>query len=352
MSASEQPTKKTSFWRALLKYGVPLLVTIGLCYLLFTGVNFSEMIAIIRRDCNFWWIALALVISIFSHIFRAMRWSIQLDALGVKTPLFILVLSIFGTYAVNLVLPRLGELWRTGYIAQRQRASFTTVFGSMVADRLADTVTVALLTAFTFLIASKELLSYLSQNPEAYQSVIGLLTSPWLWAAVVVCLGVVVFVFKMYPDNKLVKATIGFIKGLWEGFAVVAHMKGKGRWLLLTVCIWGCYFLQLYVAFFSFPVTAEVVSRYGVVAVLVCFVLSSISMGVPSNGGIGPWQWAIIFGLSMFATGIPGLTKEYSTSFANLVMGCQTLLLILLGLFTFICVALDKRRQQKSLPQP
>ena len=41
--------------------------------------------------------------------------------------------SIFGTYAVNLVFPRLGEVWRTGYIAQRQKAPFTTVFGSMVA---------------------------------------------------------------------------------------------------------------------------------------------------------------------------------------------------------------------------
>lgn len=339
---------KTSAWSYLLKYGIPLIISIGLCYLLFSTMNFSEMIEIIRRDCNYWWIVLAMAISIFSHIFRAMRWRIQLQALDINTPLFPLVLSIFGTYAVNLVLPRLGEIWRTGYIAQRQKAPFTTVFGSMVADRLADTVTVLLLTVFTFLLASKQLLAYLSQNQETYDRVIGLATSVWLWIGIIAFMGAIAFVFIKYPDNKLVAKCRDIWKGLWEGFAVITTMKGKGRWLLLTVCVWGCYFLQLYVAFYSFPATTEVLARYGTIAALVCFVFSSISMGVPSNGGIGPWQWAIIFGLSMFSEGIPELTTAYATSFANLVMGSQTLLLIVLGLFTFTCIALDKKRSRNN----
>ncbi len=328
----------------LLKYGVPLLISIGLCYLLFTGVNFKEMIEIIRHNCNYWWIALALFISIFSHIFRAMRWRIQLQALNIDAPLFALVLSIFGTYAVNLVLPRLGELWRTGYIAQRQQASFTTIFGSMVADRLADTVTVLLLTATTFIFAGPSLNSYLQQNPESYMKIVNLISSPWLWCAVVAAVVAIALIFRLCPDNKLIIKIKNTVKGLWEGFAVIGTMPGKGRWLILTACIWGCYFMQLYVAFFSFPATSQVVADYGTIAVAVCFILSSISMGVPSNGGIGPWQWAIIFGLMMYTGGIPELTQSYATSFANLVMGSQTLLLIVLGLFTFICISLEKRR--------
>ena len=91
------------------------------------------------------------------------------------------------------------------------------------------------------------------------------------------------------------------------------------------------------------------VHTYGATAVLVCFMFSSLSMGVPSNGGIGPWQWAVIFGLSLYA--VPGLTKGYATSFANLVMGSQTLLLILLGIFTFICIAVQKRHGSAATPQ-
>lgn len=332
----------------LLKYGVPLVISIGLCYLLFSTMNFSEMVEIIRRDCNYWWIALGMFLSLFSHLFRAMRWRIQLKALNINAPLFPLVLSIFGTYAVNLVLPRLGEIWRTGYISQRQKAPFSTVFGSMIADRLADTITVLLITGLTFVLASKQILAYLSENEAAYMGLVDFATSPWLWLASAACVAIIVFLFRRFPENKLIVKCREIWDGLWSGFSVIATMKGKGRWLLLTVGVWGCYFLQMYVAFYSFPVTTEVLHKYGMVAALVCFDLSSISMGVPSNGGIGPWQWAVIFGLSMFAVGVPGLTVAYATSFANLVMGSQTIFLILLGLFTFTCIALDKRRSQAT----
>lgn len=327
-------------FKNILKYGVPLVISVGLCYLLFTGIDFNEMIATIRNECDFRWIGLALFISIFSHVFRAMRWRIQLRALNIDAPLSSLIYSIFGTYAVNLVFPRLGEVWRTTYIAQRQNAPFTTVFGSMVADRLADTATVLLLTLATFLFAGSAISTYLSQNAEGFDKILNILSSPWLWIAIVAGIIGVWAIFKYMRDNKLIAKIIELARGMWEGFAGIAKMKGKGAWLLLTIAIWGCYFFQLFVAFFAFEETAAVVENHGIIAVLVCFVFSSISMGVPANGGIGPWQWAVIFGLSIY-----GLSGSLPIAFANLVLGSQTLLLILLGIYTFIAIALEKRRR-------
>lgn len=327
-------------FKNILKYGVPLVISVGLCYLLFTGIDFNEMIATIRNECDFRWIGLALFISIFSHVFRAMRWRIQLRALNIDAPLSSLIYSIFGTYAVNLVFPRLGEVWRTTYIAQRQNAPFTTVFGSMVADRLADTATVLLLTLATFLFAGSAISTYLSQNAEGFDKILNILSSPWLWIAIVAGVIGVWAIFKYMRDNKLIAKIIELACGMWEGFAGIAKMKGKGAWLLLTIAIWGCYFFQLFVAFFAFEETAAVVENHGIIAVLVCFVFSSISMGVPANGGIGPWQWAVIFGLSIY-----GLSGSLPIAFANLVLGSQTLLLILLGIYTFIAIALEKRRR-------
>lgn len=346
METAPTETKQSAGRRWLgyfLKFGVPLLVTVLLCRLLFKDVDFDEMMETIRRDCDWKWIGLALIISVFSHIFRAMRWRIQLRAIDVRPPLFTLVLSIFGTYAVNLVLPRLGELWRTGYIAKREDASFSNVFGSMVADRLADTVTVLLLTIVTFLLATTQLSVYFEQNSETYEKILSDLQSPWLWIGVIVVLGLIVALFCVKTQNKFVQKIQNFGKGIWNGFAVIAKMKGKGRWLALTFCIWGCYFLQLYVAFYAFGFTADIVHNYGILAVLVTFVLSSISMGVPSNGGIGPWQWAVIFALGLYHLG-----SAQATAFANLVMGSQTLLLILLGIFTFICISLQKRNSKQE----
>lgn len=326
--------------KKLLQYGVPLIISIGLCYLLFTGIDFNEMIETIRNECNFWWIGLALFISLFSHLFRAMRWRIQLRALNINAPLVPLVYSIFGTYAVNLVFPRLGEVWRTTYISQRQNASFTAVFGSMVADRMADTVTVLVLTLSTFLLASGAITQYLAQNTALYEKVIALISSPWLWVAFVAFIALTWWILAKKRDNKIVAKIIEFAKGLWVGFAAIAKMKGKVQWLILTFAIWGCYFIQLFVAFFAFKETSAVVENHGIVAVLVCFVFSSIAMGVPSNGGIGPWQWAVIFGLSIY--GLP--TNGISLAFANLVLGSQTILLIILGIYTFAAIALEKRR--------
>lgn len=329
--------------QTFLKYVIPVIISVGLCYLLFTGIDFREMLRIIREQCDFRWIAFAMAISVFSHVFRALRWEIQLRALGIKAPLYALVYSIFGTYAVNLVFPRLGEVWRSGYIAQRQQAPFTTVFGSMVADRLADTLTVLLLALLTFALASGAILDFLATNGESYAAIGRLLSSPWLWGAGAAAAAALWwFMTRTYTSGPMFKIQKA-IRELWQGFAVIITMRGKGQWLLWTVALWGCYFLQNYITFFAFPFTREVLADHGIIVALVAFVISSVSMGVPSNGGIGPWQWAVIFAL-----GIYGVDATQAGAFANLVLGSQTLLLIALGIFTFTAIALDKKKTRKT----
>ncbi|MDO4319934.1 MAG: lysylphosphatidylglycerol synthase transmembrane domain-containing protein [Bacteroidales bacterium] len=335
--------KRKSIWSLLLKYVVPLVISVGLCWLLFHDFDFDEMMRLIRDECDFSWIALGLFVTVCSHVFRALRWRIQLRALGIDPPLFALVLSIFGTYAVNLVFPRLGEVWRTGYIAQRQHAPFTAVFGSMVADRLADTVTVLLLMLMAFGLASGSIMAFLDENAASYAAIARMLTSPWLWGAGVVGLGALWWLLSRKNAGGWLGRLQTALRELWQGFIVIATMKGKGLWLLYTVGIWGCFFMAMYVEFFSFDFTAGVYHQYGIVAVLVTFVLSSISMGVPSNGGIGPWQWSVIFAL-----GIYGVASGPAGTFGTVVLLCSTLLNIVLGIFTFIAVAVDRRRSKST----
>lgn len=346
MSRFVPPISGKRILSLFFKFLLPLIVTVWLCYILFAKQDVAEMVRIARQECNYWWIALALGLSVVSHVVRAMRWRLQLRAIGVNAPLFTVVLSIFGTYAVNLLLPRLGELWRTGYISQRENAKFDAVFGSMVADRLADTATVALLMLSTLLLAGGPLMDFLRENgaQSTLDGLVAIASSPIVWGVIAVMVAVGVIALVKFKNNPWVVKAIAFFSGIWRGFAAITTMKGRVRWLLLTAAIWGCYFLQLYVAFFAFPATAQVVADYGIGAVAVCFLLSSIAMVIPSNGGIGPWQIAVMFGLSIYSAGIPELTSNYAGSFANLVLGSQTLLLVLLGIFTFISIAIQKRK--------
>ena len=332
--------KKTSnILRDILKYALPVVLSVWLCWYLYSKIDLETMKVAIS-ECNYLWIGIALVVSVFSHIFRAMRWSIQLDALKIHVPLAPLVWSIFGTYAINLLAPRLGEVWRTGYIAKRQDAQFTTVFGSMVCDRLADTVMVLLLTVFTFLIAGEAFVAFGEKYPQAYEGIMHALKSPWLWGCGIVSVALVVWLFVARSSNRWVLKVREAVRNLWSGFAVVATMPRKGRWLLLTLAIWGCYFFQLYMAFYAFSFTESL----GIVCALVAFVLSSISMGIPSNGGLGPWHLAIIFALGLY-----GVDRDYATAFAMIVWGSQTCLLVLLGLYAFVSILLDKRHAAKIL---
>ena len=66
----------------LVKYAIPLIVSVSLCYLLFTGVDFGLILSIIRDQCDFRWIALAMAISIVSFVCRAYRWRLQLRAMA------------------------------------------------------------------------------------------------------------------------------------------------------------------------------------------------------------------------------------------------------------------------------
>ena len=298
---------------------------------------------IMRSGVNYWWLIGMLVVSTFSHVFRAARWRLQLKALNILPSFSALVNSIFGTYAVNLVFPRLGEVWRSGYIASRERASFTTVFGSMVGDRLSDTITVLLLTVFTFLIAQDAFSTFLDTYPQIKDGLMGTLTSPVVWIAGIAGVVALVALFRSKTENAIVVKVKTMVKNLWDGFAVVVKMEYKWQFLMYTVLIWGCYFTQLYLATFAFPFTADL----GMKATLVLFVLSSISMGIPTNGGLGAWHIAIIFGLSLYGIGADfspkGPFDAQASTFAMIVWGLQTLLLIALGIYAFIYMEIDKR---------
>ena len=326
----------------LVKYGIPLVIGVGLMWFLYKNVDINLMMDTLKTDVNYWWFVAVAVISIMSHVFRALRWRLQLKAIDVKPSFSAVVNSIFGTYAVNLVFPRLGEVWRCGYIANRQKASVTQVMGSMVADRLTDTVTVLLLTLVTFLLAQDAFGQFFDAYPQTRDSIMGVVSDSRIWIGTIVALAALGWLLIMKTENKFIKKIQLMARNLWEGFAAITRMDGKWWFLLLTILIWGCYFLQLYLACKAFTFT----SGLSVLAVLVVFVLSSIGMGIPTHGGLGAWHVATIFGLSLYGIGVfnPGNFDPRATAFAMLVWGFQTLLLIVLGIYAFISMAIDRRR--------
>ncbi len=327
-----------------VKVLLPLALTILLLVYLFRKVNFGEMMEIISHGVDYWWILCAMILSIFSHIIRAARWRLQLNAMDIKPPFMALCCSVFGCYALNLIFPRLGEIWRCTYIAKRQKASFSKVFGSMVADRLADTLMVGALLLLTFLLAAKALQAFLIKYPVG-RDLIELFSSVWFWIAGAGVILIMVLIYRIWRNTRFIIKVRDTILHLWEGFAAVGKMKGKWKFIFFTILLWICYFIQLYVAFFAFSFTRRLCEEpglaFGLLPCLVAFVFSSIGMAVPSNGGLGPWNIAIMFGLAIY-----GVSDAEGTAFSMLQWTGQTVMLVILGIYTMGYIIFSKSQSK------
>lgn len=348
-TADGEPTGKSlakTLGGYAVRYLLPLGLTVLLVWYMFRKVDFADMWALVRHGVDYGWILCAMLISVLSHICRAARWRIQLRSLDVRPPFMALCCSIFGCYALNLVFPRLGEVWRCTYISQREKAPFATVLGSMVADRLSDTLMVLALTILTFIVATPAIEAFLVKYPVG-RGLVDMVSNVWTWVAIVAGILLIWAVLHYGRNTRPVRKLLEWIAQTWQGFASVVRMKGKWQFLLLTIAIWFCYYIQLYVAFFAFPFTRELCSQpglaFGLTPCLVAFVLSSIGMAVPSNGGLGPWNIAVMFGLAIY-----GISDSQGTAFSMLQWSGQTVMLIILGIYTMAYISFGKKKTLKT----
>ena len=306
-----------------------------LFWYVYQKLDIETIFQILKTDVNYFWVILSMVVAVFSHIARALRWRLQLRALHIYPSMRELVNAIFGMYAMNLLFPRLGEVWRCGYLAQRERASFSKVLGSVVSDRLSDTAILALLTLLVFFMQMRPFRQFLDENPSIEAGVVGTLTSVWLYVGIALCVVAVVWFFRTNSQSRFVQRIRGLIANVWAGFASIVTMKGKFWFIFYTLFIWFCYFMQLYLCIFAFPST----SHLTVAAVLLLYVLGSLGMGLPVQGGIGPWHLAVIAGLSYY-----GITGNEAGAFAFVAHGAQMVLVVLIGIYAFISMACDKKK--------
>lgn len=114
-------------------------------------------------------------------------------------------------------------------------------------------------------------------------------------------------------------------------------------YLLLTAGIWICYYLETYLCFFAFPFTRALIEQpgtcWGLIPGLVAFVFGSVSIAVPSNGGLGPWNIAVMFSLSLY-----GISDTDGAAFSMVLWTFKSAMLVALGIFSAIYIMAEKKR--------
>lgn len=137
---------------------------------------------------------LSLFFGVMSHVLRGWRWKQTLEPLDAHPKTSDCVDAIFVSYATNLVLPRVGEVSRCGVLAKYDNVSFAKSLGTVVTERLVDTLCILLITGITFW---RRCLSFpfFEETGTKIPSLVHLVTSPWFYVALFSIIGVLVLLY-------------------------------------------------------------------------------------------------------------------------------------------------------------
>ena len=317
-------TERKKIIKKVLQVVFPLLLGAFILVWVYRDFNFQRVGEVLSGGMDYRWIALSLVFGVFANLFRGWRWKLALEPLDEYPRMANCVYAIFISYASNLVIPRVGEVTRCGFLSKYDGVSFSKSLGTVVSERMVDTLCVVLITGLVLLSQMPVFATFFAETGTNVGRYTEVLTSGHFYLIIICTLAVLVLAFFLVRNIAVFAKLKGILKNVWEGIVALKDIRRIPLYILYTVGIWVSYFLEFYLAFFAFDFS----SQLGLTAGLVMFVVGTLAVIVPTPNGAGPWHFAVMTMMVLYGVG-----KEDAGIFALLVHGIQTFLLILLGIY-------------------
>lgn len=276
---------------------------------------------------------LSLPFGILAQAFRGWRWKQSLEPIGEYPRSSVCVNSIFLSYAVSLLIPRIGEFARCGVLNRYDKVPFPKAIGTVVTERAVDTLIVLLISATAFLMQIPVFTNFFSRTGTRIDDIF-VMFSPMGWLVTAIC-GVASIILFYYVLRHLsfYKKVKEMFSGIWQGISSLRKVKNIPLFIFYSIAIWGSYFLHYYLTFFCFDATANL----GLSCALVSFVVGSVAVIVPTPNGAGPWHFAVKTMLILY-----GVADNQALYFVLIVHTIQTLLVILLGVYAWMTLSFTK----------
>lgn len=330
---------------SIIKYILFLSVGVGLLYLAFKDQDIEKMIGDLKA-AEFGWIWLSLVIVTISHISRAARWNILIKPLGYQPKLYHTTLAVFIAYFVNLVFPRLGEVFRCGILKRTDKIPMDSLIGTVVVERTIDFLTLLFILSLSVLFQFELVSSFFIEKivmplfskmfSSADQSKIFLIILGFL----ILLIGFLAYLFRDRIKNstifqKIRKLTEGFIQGIMS----IKNMENKHLFVAHSLLIWTGYFVMMYVCFFSLNAT----SHLSLMAAMFIFGMGGVGMAVPVQGGIGTFHWTVAQTMVLY-----GVAQSDGLVFATILHTAHAFYTIICGSIAMLLVVLIERKISSS----
>ena len=317
--------KTVSKWLSII---IPLILGISLIvyqYNSFTPEQLSEIKSYFK-NANYLYVFLSLFVALFGFISRAYRWKFSIEHLGYESRFHNNLMAVCVCYFMNLSIPRSGEISRAVVLKKYEDIPFDKAFGTIIAERVVDTLIFLLFIITAFLLQFDVLKDFI------------LATIPLKKLVILLLLGFVGFIgfiiIWMYSNWKIIHKLKNKLSGLIEGMTSILKMKNKWAFLFHSFFIWFTYLLMFYVTIFALEETSNI----GLNAIIIGFVFGTLTIGF-TNSGFGAYPLLIAQIFTLY-----GVSNTAGTAFGWLVWTSQTALTIVLGSFSFLLLPVLNRK--------
>ncbi len=300
------------------------------------------------REANYFWILMAVLVTLLSHVLRAIRWNLLIASMDYPVSTSRTFHALMAGYLSNLAVPRLGELTRCLVLSRSGKPPVNTLVGTVVIERVFDMLCLMTIVILTIAFQFEFLREFLDQL------VVRPLQSRWagkLWIPVlVIVVGLVLAAgallalrrkLKTAAENGIFFKLNRQVHGVKSGIKTIARMDKKMLFLAYSAGIWALYFLTVYLCFFAISSTAHL----GVATGITLLAVGSLGIVAPVPGGIGTYHFLTIATL----TQLYAIAPEPAISYAYISHAIQMVVILVTGTLAWILITLEQRKQKKKI---
>ena len=315
--------------RNILNLVLPLLLGGAILWWMYRDFDFSRIEHVLLHEMNWWWMLLSFPFGILAQLFRAWRWRQSLEPLGEQPRQSTLAYAVFLSYATSLVVPRVGEFARCGVLKRWEGTSFSKALGTVVTERAVDTLVVMLYSGIILLVEFSVFGTFFRKTGVTFDRLLSGFSLTGYLVTAVCAIAVILLLHLLLRHLSIYDKVKTTLSGIWEGILSLRGLNNLPLYVFFSIGIWVCYFLHYFLTFFCFDFTAGL----GIGCALVSFVVANFAVIVPTPNGAGPWHFAIKTMLVLY-----GVQDEQALYFVLIVHTVQTLLVVLLGVWAWICL--------------
>ena len=304
-------------------------------YWMYRDFDFKTVADTLMHGMNWTWMLLSFPFGILAQMFRGWRWHLTLEPIGEKPRTSTSINSIFLSYAVSLIVPRIGEFARCGILRRYDGVSFPKALGTVVMERAIDSALVMLIALLTFAFQLRVFNTFFAETGTNLESIFSKFSAAGYAVTVVCAVAVLILAWYLLQRFAIYNKVRTMVRGIWQGIMAVRGVKHPWLFVAFTLGIWASYFLHYYLTFFCFEAT----SHLGMACALVTFIVGSIAVIVPTPNGAGPWHFAVKTMLILYGVG-----DVDALNFVLIVHSVQTLLVVALGVYAWTVLSFTKKK--------